>query len=453
MAKRLIERARGFVHDIQSVASLSDVANNARLLSDRSLYILQNLSGEDVTFLSRYGDILTEGYYDPVEEGSSEAETVYDAINLIRRDLNDMAVEQWLECMCEQLQSIAGSISAAQTGDCACNIGSNVETTDGEEGGPLPDPVNGVPYEAADPIVNRKCKASNYIHKGVKDVVNELKLSRADSYGFAGLSFVLGLVATIVGAFFLGPFGLLLGAVAGAFLAMATMLLNASFSLTLLYTAITADEDGAVCALYFATSASEARDDYLAHLQAEGATAPELLFVGYLLTNNLLNLLFFAWGDSEAVIDITPIIHDCTCECEFDFVWGTGTPTYDGVEFVLSSEDVGGGFYSIKLLVPCNGGCAGNWCAEFTATTIDLNPGDTWTRRVRNIKDVACGASPWSDFAWPASPAFPPLDDPVLMSEFQFTDDSPFTVSMKIKASFRGLGDGTAPYSGSNDCV
>lgn len=311
MSKRLISSVRGFVHDIGTVASLSDTFGNIRLLSDRSLYILQNLSGKDVTFLSRYGDILEGGYYNPVEEGTPEAEQVYDAINLVRRDLTNMTVEDTLQCICDQLGAIAGAISAAQDTTCGCTIGTDVETTDGQEGGPLPDPVNGIEYEEPEPIVNRKCKAANYIHGGIKDVVEELKLNRADQYGFAGLAFVLSLVTTVVGGLIAGPLGLLLGAVVGSFLAMATMLFKGSFSLTILLTAIEADEQEAICLLYEATTASGARTAYLGHLDTHGATSVELEFIGYMLTNNLLNLLFFEWGDSAEAIDNATIIHSC----------------------------------------------------------------------------------------------------------------------------------------------
>ena len=311
MARRVINRAAGFVHDIEQVALLSDVASNMRLLSDRSLYILQNLSGEDVTFLSRYGEIETGGYYLPVEAGSDDAETVYDAVNLIRRDLNDMTVEDTLACICEQLKGIAGAISAAQTGSEECSIGSDVETSNGEEGGDLPDPVNGIEYEEPSGIVNRKCKASNYIHGAVVEVVNELRLNRADKYAFAGLAFVLSIVSVTMGGLILGPFGLLLGAVSGAFLAMATMLLKESFSLTNLYGILVSDETADICALFEATTASGARTAYKAVLAGNGASSIELEFIGYLLTNNLLNLLFFAWGDSEDAIDNAVIIHNC----------------------------------------------------------------------------------------------------------------------------------------------
>ncbi len=428
MARRLIERAMGFVHDIEKLPSLSDVANNIRLLSDRSLYILQNLSGEDVTFLSRYGEIEQDGFYLPVQEGSPEAETVYNAVNLIRRDLNDMTVEDTLECICDQLKEIAGAVSAAQGNSCGCEIGTDVETSDGEEGGPLPDPVNGVAYEEQSAITDRKCLAANYIHMSIRDVVDELKLNRADQYAFAGLAFVLSIVATVVGALILGPFGLLLGAVAGSFLSMALLLFKGSFSLTLLLTAITADQDGAVCALFEAGSASDARDAYTTHLLAEGATSVEIEFVEYLLSNNLLNLLFFAWGDSESVIeDVTPVSNCSTCAeyCGFDLVFGTGTIEYDGSEFVLSSVDSGGS-ERIRIQIPLQP--AGEGCnREVTVVSATYEVGGpNWLRELYCMDDVTA----YDRIFDGQGAAFPSTPQDIAILDARNGD--PFTITLTI---------------------
>ncbi len=402
MSKKLIRNVNGFVHDIGQVETLSDEANNMRLLSDRSLYLLQNLSGLDVTFLSRYGEILTGGYYLPVEEGSSEASTVEGAIDIIRRDLNDMSVEETLECICEQLQSIAASASGGQAADCACQIGSDVETTSGEISGPLPDPVNGVPYEDISATPTRKCKAANYIHQGVRDVVNELKLNRADQYFFAGLQFVLTLVTTVIGGLVAGPFGLLVGAVAGASLGMALGLFKASFSLTLLLTAITGDEQAAVCALFSAISAEGARSDYTDVLIAEGATSPEIEFVEYLLSNNVLNLLFFAWGDSEEAIDDVVVEQSCA-SCEEACGWyfhldrGSGDLTADDSERTLTGVAFAGGYTCqiyIDDSVPTRGCGAVNRIYEVVSVS-------GWTPWVSASNDSFCrNVSEGIDLLW-----------------------------------------------------
>jgi len=371
MARRELSRVQGFVHNILTVASLSDVPNNMRLLSDRSLYILQNLSGYDVTFLSRYGEIEDGGYYLPVLAGSVEAGEVETAVNLIRRDLNDMTVEATLECICSALNDIAGSISAAQGTSCGCEIGTDVETTDGQEGGPLPDPVNGIPYESPSPIVDRKCKASNYIHNSIRDIVTELKLKRADAYAYAGLAAVLSLLTAIIGGVVAGPFGAVVGGVAGAYLAGALQLYKASFNLSLLESAILSDEQGAICALYLSSSASAARSSYVAHLALHGATSLELEFIELFLSNNVLNLLFFEWGDSASAIENVAITHSCeTCGIVYaDWIiapsgifginvtgggpMGSGVVQQDGSPFVITAVPIDNnpGWHAIGLEV------------------------------------------------------------------------------------------------------
>lgn len=320
MPKRLLRTARGFVHDITTVASLSDEQANIRVLSDRTLYVLQNLSGEDITFLSRYGDILSGGYYDPVTPGTDDASLVYDTVQTIRRDLIDMTIQATLQCICDTLSEISASISMAQAVSCGCEIGTDVDTDSGSEGGPLPGDVNGVPYEAPSAIPDRKCLAANYIHGSVKTLVNEFKLQRVDQYGYAGLAAVLQLTSIIIGTLLAGPVGALTGAVVGSTLAMSVLMFKAAFSLTLLLDAIEDDEQAAICALYEATTASGARAAYEAYLVAGGATSLEIEFVEYLLPNNVLNLLFFAWGDSEDAIENTPVIATCTaCAGVLDF--------------------------------------------------------------------------------------------------------------------------------------
>lgn len=197
-------------------------------------------------------------------------------------------------------------------GSCSTAVGSDTDTDDGQEHGPLPDPVNDVPYSEPSAIVDRKCKAANYIHGNTFELVEKFRQARIVEYAFAGIAFALPLVAAIVLGVALGPFGVLVGAVVGSTLGMATDLIKASFSLPFLRIALLADEPAAICALFEATSASQARTDYFQVLSDNGASSAELSFVGKLLPNNVLNLLFFAWGDSESAIDATPIISDCT---------------------------------------------------------------------------------------------------------------------------------------------
>ena len=140
----------------------------------------------------------------PVFPAHADYDFVLGVIRAYRTEVTDLTCD-----LVEAINGLSATISGSAGNDCGCQIGTDVETTDGIEGGDLPDPVNGQAYEEPSAISDRKCKAANYIHQGVRDVVNELKLNRADQYAFAGLQFVLTLVTTIIGGLIAGPFGLL----------------------------------------------------------------------------------------------------------------------------------------------------------------------------------------------------------------------------------------------------
>lgn len=376
MTPRPISSVLGAIHDVARLKEMGDEPCNVIAVSEGTLNIIQNYAIDEVTFLSRYGVSFQGGDYVPVDPAHPDYGFVLDTIRKYRLEVNDLTCD-----LVEAINGLSAVISGSSTADCACQIGSDVETTDGEEGGDLPDPVSGVEYAEPSAIEDRKCLASNYVHQSVRDVVNELKLNRADQYAFAGLQFVLTLVSTVIGGLIAGPFGLLAGAVVGEMLAMALGLFKASFSLTILLTAITADEETAVCVLYEATSASEARDAYLSVLDDEGATSVELEFVEHLLSNNVLNLLFFAWGDSEDVIaDVTPEIDCAVCACDtpgsYDFAWGSvvvGTANVEGEDFTVRTEFDSTWHRIILTLTPA-GGCS---CRDYNIEVVSADPAFT----------------------------------------------------------------------------
>jgi hypothetical protein len=349
VTKRAIRDVRGSVHDVARLKTLGTEPCNVVAVSDTTLNIIQNYAIDEVTFTSRFGVDFSGGKFEPIGEGHEDFEFVLDVIRRFRQEVDDMSCD-----FVEAINNLTASVTVNAGGGCGCDVGNDVDTDDGEEGGELPGLVLEVPYEEADEIESRKCLAANYIHMSVRDVVHELEVNRADSYGYAGIVFVLSLVSTIVGTLLAGPFGLMVGAVVGSFLSMAVLLFKGSFDLSDLSGAIESDEDGAVCALYEATTASGARDAYVAHLVSEGATSIETEFTEYLLPNNLMNLLFFAWGDSEATIEAVTPVSDCvSClqPCSFELQIGTGDITYDGEEFVLSSEP-DSGQHRIRFQIP-----------------------------------------------------------------------------------------------------
>lgn len=296
MARRLLSRVGGFVHDINTVASLSDEPNNVRLLSDRSLYILQNLSQEDITFLSRYGVMITGDLYLPVLPGSAEASDVEDAIDLIRRDLNSMAIDDLLECVCEAVRLL---------GEQGASGSQEIESTmsDGEvsvgEGQQFPD------QEA---YFDAKCNVANGIYDTVLGTVTWLKDNDIDLLAgvFGGVT--SGLIVGLLGA---GPLGWATVLVGSVLAGMAGFLIKYSLSFEDLEDALVDVHDESVLALYNASNSVTAEAEFLAAIESSSVpTTPiERGLVALMLTSDVLNQLFAPRSDVAVYASPSPV--DC----------------------------------------------------------------------------------------------------------------------------------------------
>lgn len=296
MARRQISRVNGFVHDIETVASLSDEPNNIRLLSDRSLYILQNLSSEDITFLSRYGEILSNDFYLPVTAGSSEESDVENAVDLIRRDLNSMAVEQLLDCICAatnalvELGVLAGQKVEVQPSDGEVPIGPDEQ---------FPDQAS---YFVA------KCNASNAIYDTVLATVQWLDVNNADL--LVGL---LGGMTTALamGLLISGPVGWAVTLAAVTVTGITTYLISENINFGDLEDALVDVHAELVLALFNSSNTITARDAFVAEIAAssEPTTATERDLVRLMLSSDLLNLLFSPREDVGVYQSPSPV--DC----------------------------------------------------------------------------------------------------------------------------------------------
>lgn len=334
MAKKLLSRVGGFVHDIVTVAGLSDEPSNIRLLSDRSLYILQNLSAEDVTYLSRYGEILTGDFYLPVLAGTSQAGDVEDAIDIIRRDLNSMAVEELLECICQKLTVLAevqvkigGSIeTAGQSGGTDVDVGplTSGNTSIGE-GGQFPDNES---YQGA------KCSAANGIYDTVLGVIDWMDGNSVDLLAglFGGVT--SGLVAAMIAA---GPVGWATALAASVIAAITSIMMRYSLNFGDISDALGEEHSAAVLALHAAQNSDEARDEFL--LAIDGAATPitalERQILSFLLPNTALNQLFVPRSDVAAYTSPDPV----SCPA---IIWavtvGTPTTVLTGTSVSIDSE-------------------------------------------------------------------------------------------------------------------
>ncbi len=296
MARRAISRVGGFVHDIETVASLSDEPNNIRLLSDRSLYILQNLSLEDITFLSRYGEILTNGFYLPVTAGSPEESDVVDAVDLIRRDLNSMAVEELLECICQTNTALVelGVLGGQKV---------EVEPSDGVV------PVGpGEQFPDQSSYFDAKCNAANAIYDTVLETVQWLDDNNVDL-----ILGVLGGVTTALamGLLSAGPVGWAITLAAVTITSAATYLLRQNVNFGDLEDALVDVHDELVLSLFNASNAITAKSGFITEIAAssEPTTAIERGLVEIMLSGDLINLLFTPREDVSVYQSPSPV--DC----------------------------------------------------------------------------------------------------------------------------------------------
>lgn len=308
-------RVKGAVHDINEIKVLSDDQCNIRFMSDRTLYILQNLSAEDITFLTRYGTILDNDEYIPVTDASPDFDDVETAIDLVRRDLTDMT-------SCDIVSAINQLTQAIVATSCGCEVGQGSDTSDGVNGGPIPPPVGDIIYQEPSTVQDRNCKAANLVHQTLLDLFTDLDAYNVDDMGVLGLVVAIGVVTGIIASTILTPMGGIIVGVAGALAAFVAKMIGVTVSLADIVGAMSIRQTDLVCALYSSSSASTAKTAYLDVLSEEiGFGAAERALVDLMMFNAFMNTLFFDtaelasfWPGYTGPVDcstcLAPIISD-----------------------------------------------------------------------------------------------------------------------------------------------
>ncbi len=296
MARRRLARAGGFVHDIETVISLSSEPANIRLLSDRSLYLLQNLSLEDITFRSRYGEILSNGFYLPVTAGSAEDADVQDAVDLVRRDLNSMGVEELLECICKTNTILVEQ--GAEAGSAVDAISSDGEVATGE----------GEQFPDQESYFDAKCNIANAVFDTILGLIDWLDDNDVDLLAglFGGVTSGL-----LVGVALAGPVGwawLLGGALVTS---VAGYIVRLTVNFSDLSAALSDTHDACVLGLYNASDAITAEQNFIAAVEAgsPAITAVESGLLGLLIPADLVNNLFSPRSDMVSYSSPDPV--DC----------------------------------------------------------------------------------------------------------------------------------------------
>lgn len=352
-----VSRVKGSIHDLERIMALEADDCNLLFVSSRTLAILADLC-LDAGFPTRYAATWLVGGQQFIPAGTDdELDAVAALQNRFGLEVAFMNCDELLNA----IRSIASAISAPATSATSCEVGSQVDIVETFEGGSLPEDVAGISWFPATGITDRKCKAANYIHQSLRNIIQVFIDNNLDTYTGLGLSFMLAMVAGLIGTVVAGPLGGLAGAIFGAFLAITGTVFEGFVDLDVLLAAILADESAAVCALYSSSDTDGARADYGAYLTANGAGVVEVTVANYILSNSVLSLLYFAYLDSELVIGNVTVEEVCTgCDtCQEtqilplgDGGGGTITPLGGGV-FLLEGDDEGtvDGNYRASLCV------------------------------------------------------------------------------------------------------
>lgn len=207
------ERPRGTIHDLAALATLNE--NPCRLLcvSDRTLYVLQNLAALDVTFPVRYATDLLEGGYVPVKEEDGPLWDLFrSVVNGVQLEVLDMScdIETGLTAIADSLSELAEAQRIGGGGGGCPNYGVPVlncivDLTNEDLFGP-PDSTQGDPdvdpppegFATWEEYFTYKCQAAHFIWELERKNMVMIK-------NFEGVA----LVASIVGPSAAGILGVL----------------------------------------------------------------------------------------------------------------------------------------------------------------------------------------------------------------------------------------------------
>ena len=318
---RAVDRVRGSVHSLEELSTLQGDDCNVLLVSSRTMHLLANFALEEVNFPARYATSYSiAGKYHPVDQADVvDFDLFLDVARKFKLEVVDVT--------CDITQALAGIQSAILTaGSNACACGTVGETLEAGSGTPQGTPPEGF-FEPDPAVTDRLCKAANVIHASLTNVIVELTESPVEGFLQLGFGIVTGLVSAVIAAAFIPVAGILVVGVAGAVIGITLAILAGGVDLGDLLAGLDDFIDDLICALVEAPSAEAARFAYKQVLLDGGLTSVNAAVAGALLTNNLLDLLWFATSDSEAFLATYVPPNDCSgCGTNYKIdTYGSGT--------------------------------------------------------------------------------------------------------------------------------
>jgi len=353
---------RGSIHDLEHIATLSDEACILLCVSERTLYILQNLAVLDVTFSARYATELLDGGFVPVVDGDPLWPLFEETVERFQVEVIDMSCT-----ILEYLQAIADAINSSGLG----SGWEEVYDVPGYEDAPYYDPPG---TDASPPVPSVKCELAWSFASNWSTAMIEL-LSQRNSLG-VGLG--VGAIALIVGLI-----SVPVAAIVSILVALVGLVLVADIEIT--KNVISGLEESIACAIYSASSVDAAKtacDTVIDDAPQMNDRTRGILKDG--ISRNALNQI---WEETYPPVSGVPT--DCggcgAAACpRMEFQpdgdgdpAGSGDLTADGeLRTLTSAYDNSVGFH--RLMIRSALACA---CHDFTIELVALNgytagPGD-----------------------------------------------------------------------------
>lgn len=315
---------RGSIHDLEHLATLGADRNLLLCVSERTLYVLLNLTALDVTFRKRYAEELEEGGYVPVNDGSPLYGLYQETVEAVQLEVLDMSCD-----LVTLLQEWIDAVEALPQGQ----DWEGVYDVPGYENAPYHDED---PTAAAPPPDTPKCQQSWSFcldwAEGLADMLDK-RDELGVGLGLAAIAMMLELIAP--------PIGL----IASILILLVGLALQADFQTT--KGVIDDLVNGLACAIFSAGNVSQAKAACESLIQA----APSLNqrtkdILKTAISYKALNMI---WAETYVVRPGAPTTCDtCSSACDY-IVWldlgdivtqsetqVVCTPELDGPEYWIS---------------------------------------------------------------------------------------------------------------------
>jgi hypothetical protein len=386
MSLKRLSRVFGSIFDVAALSEIPDDDCHVIFVSGRTLYLMQHFGNNEVNFLARYADSFSDDgrYYDAVDLDSPNVDFVQRVAQDYRLEVLDMQCVDVITAI-DNLAAQIGLINVAiqGTGGCGCDGGAFDPDA-------LGNPDAGQIDQAH---LAARCETANIIVDKVQYAIRQLDVVNLDVLLLGGISAATAVLGALVLA---GPAGwgtiLAIGVVSGILLLLAQLGVG---ELGDIDTAISANQDDLVCALYTAASTEAAKTAFLDVLDGAGIGAVGQSLVGFMLFNDVLNQLFVPSGtyigQTYDYLNDDYSASDCA-NCEGPLIFGR-LQEFDDAELVGGSGDIAfsgsyrnltatlnaDGFYYITLTSVFQPGDY-NFRVDYTATSLAAGNGRGWAR-------------------------------------------------------------------------